>query len=91
MKRFAGSNLGCCAKCAVQVVDKDKNPIAGLGIKLLAKGKEVYRGVTDAFGSSPFVGGCSVCKWYGSSHAVHPPVAVERVGTTDSTACPGST
>ncbi|HEX5311229.1 hypothetical protein [Aquabacterium sp.] len=59
MKRFAGYNLGCCAKCAVQVVDKDKNPIAGLGIKLLAKGKEVYRGVTDAFGSSPFVGGFS--------------------------------
>lgn len=59
MKRFAGYNLGCCAKCALQVMDKDKNPIAGLGIKLLAKGKEVYRGVTDAFGSSPFVGGFS--------------------------------
>lgn len=59
MRRFAGYNLGCCAKCAVQVVDKDKNPIAGLGIKLLAMGKEVYRGVTDALGSSPFVGGFS--------------------------------
>jgi hypothetical protein len=59
MRRFAGYTLGCCAQCAVQVLDRDKEPVAGLAFKLLAKGKEIYHGFTDAQGRSQFMGGFS--------------------------------
>ena len=59
MRRFAGYALGCCAQCAVQVLDRDKEPVAGLAFKLLAKGKEIYHGLTDAQGRSQFMGGFS--------------------------------
>lgn len=59
MRKFSGFALGCCARCAVQVLDREKAPVAGLGLKIMAKGKEIFQGITNAQGQIPFVGGFS--------------------------------
>lgn len=59
MRKFSGFALGCCAQCAVQVLDRDKAPVAGLGLKIVARGKEIFHGITNAQGQIPFVGGFS--------------------------------
>jgi hypothetical protein len=52
MKKFSDYDLGCCERAAVTVVDRNHEPIAGLKLKVHAKGKEVYSGTTDAKGKT---------------------------------------
>lgn len=59
MRKFSGFALGCCAQCAVQVLDREKEPVAGLGLKIVARGKKIFQGITNAQGQIPFVGGFS--------------------------------
>lgn len=57
MRKFSGYALGCCASCAVHVLDRKQDPISGIRLLIKAKGSEIYRGLTDSDGKTPFFGG----------------------------------
>jgi hypothetical protein len=57
MRKFAGYTLGCCASCAVHVLDREQSAVGGIGLLIQSKGSEIFKGFTDAEGKTQFFRG----------------------------------